>query len=118
MNIEVRPPSTTRSWEFTKRPSIPQSIYWAIVTLTTVGYGDVTPATVLGKFIASLAMMTGYAIIAVPTGIVSVELHRASQPGPVSTQACPSCSADGHQPDAQYCDRCGASLAPEEAAGR
>ncbi|MBI9085734.1 MAG: ion transporter [Desulfobacterales bacterium] len=87
--------------------SIPQSIYWAIVTLTTVGYGDIAPQSVLGKFLASMVMVTGYGIIAVPTGIVTVELSRAR---PVSTQACPACSADGHDPDAEFCKYCGAAL--------
>ncbi|MDA1193709.1 MAG: ion transporter [Planctomycetota bacterium] len=91
--------------------SIPESVYWAIVTLTTVGYGDIAPVTVLGKFIASVVMIAGYAIIAVPTGIVGVELARASQPTtPVSTQACPACGRDGHAPDAAYCKYCGAAL--------
>jgi voltage-gated potassium channel len=89
--------------------SIPQSIYWAVVTLTTVGYGDVAPQTVLGKFLASLVMIIGYAIIAVPTGIVTVELGRAGRKA-VSTQACPQCGAEGHDPDAVHCKYCGAKL--------
>jgi voltage-gated potassium channel len=89
--------------------SIPQSIYWAVVTLTTVGYGDVAPHTVLGKFLASLVMIIGYAIIAVPTGIVTVELGRAGRKA-VSTQACPQCGAEGHDPDAVHCKYCGAKL--------
>ena len=88
--------------------SIPQSVYWAIVTMTTVGYGDVTPQTVPGKFLASIMMILGYAIIAVPTGIVSVELGFAKRT--VSTQACPDCSADGHDHDAVHCKFCGAVL--------
>lgn len=91
--------------------SIPRSIYWAIVTLTTVGYGDISPRTELGQFIASLIMMLGFAIIAVPTGIVASEI---SQPragaGRVSTQACPECSSEGHEPGARYCKDCGAKL--------
>ena len=92
--------------------SIPESVYWAIVTLTTVGYGDIAPATVLGKFIASCVMIIGYAIIAVPTGIVSVEMHRAGREhsAEVSTQACPSCSVEGHHPRARHCDQCGTLL--------
>lgn len=90
--------------------SIPQSIYWAIVTLTTVGYGDIAPITVLGKVLASLVMIIGYAIIAVPTGIVTVELNRASKASQVSTQACPVCSAEGHDFDAEYCKYCGSKL--------
>ena len=89
--------------------SIPQSIYWAIVTLTTVGYGDLAPQTVLGKALASLVMIIGYAIIAVPTGIVTVEMNRARKES-VSTQACPQCGAEGHDPDAVHCKYCGAKL--------
>ncbi len=89
--------------------SIPQSIYWAIVTMTTVGYGDMAPETVMGKFLASIVMITGYAIIAVPTGIVTVELGLAHRKQ-VSTQACPECSAEGHDPDAKCCKYCGAGL--------
>jgi voltage-gated potassium channel len=89
--------------------SIPRGIYWAIVTLTTVGYGDITPSTVLGRMLASVVMILGYAIIAVPTGIVSVELARATDHA-VSTQACEQCSAEGHDTDAKHCKYCGARL--------
>jgi voltage-gated potassium channel len=89
--------------------SIPRSIYWAIVTMTTVGYGDIAPRTVLGQMVASALMIVGYAIIAIPTGIVSVELASA-QRRVVSTQACPACSAGKHDPDARFCNRCGAAL--------
>ncbi|MCP3951569.1 MAG: ion transporter [Desulfobacterales bacterium] len=89
--------------------NIPQSIYWAIVTMTTVGYGDIAPATVPGKMLASLVMIIGYGIIAVPTGIVTAELVRPLQTK-VSTQACPSCSAEGHDPDAKFCKDCGNPL--------
>ena len=89
--------------------SIPQSMYWAIVTMTTVGYGDVTPQTVPGKILASIVMITGYGIIAVPTGIVTAEIASARNRR-VSTQACPSCSAEGHDPDAQFCKYCGTGL--------
>lgn len=89
--------------------SIPRSIYWAIVTLTTVGYGDISPQTVLGQTLASVVMVLGYAIIAVPTGIVSVEMSRAFNRN-VSTQACPECSAEGHDSDASHCKFCGAVL--------
>ena len=88
--------------------SIPQSIYWAIVTLTTVGYGDIAPQSVLGKILASLVMILGYGLIAVPTGIVTVELSQAGRPGVVSTQACPNCGIGGHDSDALYCKHCGA----------
>jgi voltage-gated potassium channel len=89
--------------------SIPRSMYWAIVTLTTVGYGDIAPATIPGQILASLVMILGYSIIAVPTGIVTVELSRATQ-AQVSTQACPQCSAEGHDADAKHCKYCGAKL--------
>jgi voltage-gated potassium channel len=89
--------------------SIPQSIYWAIVTMTTVGYGDVAPASVPGKLLASIVMIMGYGIIAVPTGIVTVELSGARK-SRVSTQACPECSAEGHDMDAVHCKYCGARL--------
>jgi len=89
--------------------SIPRSIYWAIVTLTTVGYGDISPQTILGQALASMVMILGYAIIAVPTGIVSVEISQAFS-RKVSTHACPECSAEGHDVDARHCKFCGAVL--------
>jgi voltage-gated potassium channel len=89
--------------------SIPLSMYWAIVTLTTVGYGDIAPQTVWGQALASVIMIIGYAIIAVPTGIITVELSRVSRE-PISTQACPHCSAEGHDPDAVHCKLCGGTL--------
>ncbi len=89
--------------------SIPRSIYWAIVTLTTVGYGDIAPRTVLGQAIASMIMILGYGIIAVPTGIVTVELSRASRQGE-STVVCRECSHEGHDSDAVYCKHCGTKL--------
>lgn len=87
--------------------SIPRSIYWAIVTLTTVGYGDIAPQTILGQTIASLIMIIGYGIIAVPTGIVGAEISKTH---PVNTQSCPSCSEEGHAIDAKYCYKCGQQL--------
>ena len=90
--------------------SIPLSMYWAVVTLTTVGYGDVAPRTALGQALASLVMILGYGIIAVPTGIVTAELTAGARDRPVSGQACPVCGAEGHDPKARFCDRCGASL--------
>ncbi|MDA8019308.1 MAG: ion transporter [Thermoanaerobaculia bacterium] len=87
--------------------SIPQSMYWAIVTMTTVGYGDIAPMTVLGKMLASTVMILGYGIIAVPTGIVTVEMSRL---GPVSTHTCKTCGRDGHDPDAVFCKYCGARV--------
>lgn len=89
--------------------SIPRSIYWAIVTLTTVGYGDISPHTNLGQALASVVMIFGYAIIAVPTGIVTVEMSQAFG-RKVSTQACPECSAEGHDVGARHCKFCGAAL--------
>jgi len=89
--------------------SIPRSVYWAIVTLTTVGYGDIAPTTSLGQFIASIVMILGYAIIAVPTGIVTNELIK-SENKKISTQACQSCSKDGHDVDAEFCKYCGEHL--------
>ncbi|ELR68160.1 Potassium voltage-gated channel subfamily KQT [Fulvivirga imtechensis AK7] len=90
--------------------SIPKSIYWAVVTLTTVGYGDIAPQTVLGQGLATLIMILGYGIIAVPTGIVSAEMTRQKPYSPVSTQACPHCGAEGHDSDAAYCKKCGGHL--------
>ncbi|MBZ0112514.1 MAG: ion transporter [Thermoanaerobaculia bacterium] len=89
--------------------SIPHSIYWAVVTLTTVGYGDVAPQTPLGKMLASIVMILGYGILAVPTGIVSVELARQT-PARVTTRACPSCGNQGHDLDARFCKFCGDPL--------
>jgi voltage-gated potassium channel len=89
--------------------SIPTSIYWAIVTMTTVGYGDIAPQTPLGKILASAIMIMGYGIIAVPTGIVSVELAGVVRKG-VSTKACPDCGAGSHALDAVHCKFCGAKL--------
>jgi voltage-gated potassium channel len=88
--------------------SIPISMYWAVVTMTTVGYGDLAPRTPLGQLLAALLMILGYGIIAVPTGIVSVELAHASRA--VSRQACPACGAEGHEVDARYCKYCGGRL--------
>jgi voltage-gated potassium channel len=89
--------------------SIPKSMYWAVVTMTTVGYGDIAPQTVPGRFLASILMIMGYGIIAVPTGIVTVEMAGAMRRG-ISTQACRACSAEGHDPDARYCKICGEAL--------
>ncbi|NJM07225.1 ion transporter [Candidatus Gracilibacteria bacterium] len=91
--------------------SIPTSIYWAVVTLTTVGYGDIAPQTPIGKALAVVVMLLGYGIIAVPTGIVTLEMSRASAPT-VNTQACPNCGVGGHDSDARYCKRCGHVLNP------
>jgi len=97
--------------------SIPVSIYWAIVTMTTVGYGDVAPQTVLGRMVASLIMIIGYGIIAVPTGIVTVEMGLAHRFAKGQSRTCPSCGLADHDEDAAYCKRCGAVLGRGEAAG-
>lgn len=85
--------------------SIPQSIYWAIVTVTTVGYGDVVPLTVVGKILSSISMIIGYAIIAVPTGIITVELSKSSK----EQSTCSACESQNSQ-DANYCNNCGAKM--------
>lgn len=90
--------------------SIPLSMYWAIVTLTTVGYGDLAPRTPLGQLVASLVMVIGYAIIAVPTGIVTAELTASRFQRGHSRQACPSCGRDGHDEDALHCKYCGSAM--------
>jgi len=100
--------------------SIPTSIYWTIVTLTTVGYGDIAPITPQGQLIATIIMLLGYGIIAVPTGIVTVEFGKRSKKGSgdesvehfvhVNTQACPTCSKEGHRDDATHCYNCGSLL--------
>jgi voltage-gated potassium channel len=90
--------------------SIPRSVYWAIVTLTTVGYGDISPQTAPGQFLAAIVMILGYSIIAVPTGIVTVEWAQASAQQRLNTQACPSCSGEGHDNDAVHCKFCGSKL--------
>ncbi|ATB29488.1 ion transporter [Melittangium boletus] len=89
--------------------SIPRGMYWAVVTMTTVGYGDLAPKTVPGQFIASVLMIMGYGIIAVPTGIVSVELAQATRQA-IDPRACPGCGLQGHDLDAVHCKHCGASL--------
>lgn len=89
--------------------SIPRGIYWAIVTLTTVGYGDIAPVTTLGQTLASLVMILGYAIIAVPTGIVTAEMTR-SRRKKITTEVCPHCLAEGHDHDAVFCKICGEKL--------
>lgn len=88
--------------------SIPRSIYWSIVTITTVGYGDIAPVTTLGQFLAAALMIVGYGVLAVPTGIVSVELANASVYN--NTQACENCGAEGHADDAIFCKYCGDQL--------
>jgi voltage-gated potassium channel len=89
--------------------SIPKSIYWAVITLTTVGYGDVVPMTPLGQSLATVVMILGYSIIAIPTGIVTMELSEASRQA-ANTRVCPQCAVEGHLREATYCWRCGAHL--------
>ena len=93
----------------TQFDSIPRSVYWAIVTMTTVGYGDIAPQTVVGQTLAAGVMILGYAIIIVPIGVFSAEIVSARK-REVSTQACPGCAAEGHDADAVYCKYCGAKL--------
>jgi len=89
--------------------SIPRSVYWAIVTMTTVGYGDLTPQTIPGQMLAALAMLLGYCIIAVPTGIVSAEMIQAKR-HPINTRVCNECFSEGHHLSAQFCHDCGSLL--------
>ncbi len=98
--------------------SIPHGVYWSIVTLTTVGYGDISPATPLGQFVASILMIMGYGIIAVPTGIVSAEYSRSGKKHiDTNTQCCPDCAAYNHHDNAKFCFKCGAELNPEQNQG-
>jgi voltage-gated potassium channel len=90
--------------------SIPVSVYWAIVTMTTVGYGDISPVTPLGQILASIVMLIGYSIIAVPTGIITAEIFEAAR-APITTRVCPHCTTEGHLPDARFCKDCGERLA-------
>ena len=90
--------------------NIPVSIYWAIVTVTTVGYGDIAPHTVFGQTLASLLMIIGYAIIAVPTGLISGEIVMSAKKKSQNTQVCQNCLCDEHDTDAKYCKICGEKL--------
>jgi voltage-gated potassium channel len=87
--------------------SIPRGIYWAIVTLTTVGYGDISPRTGPGQFLAALIMVLGYSIIAVPTGIVTAEMARVGRHG---ARPCPGCRREDHEDDARFCRICGSDM--------
>ena len=89
--------------------SIPDSIYWAVTTMTTVGYGDIVPETGLGRTLATVIMIMGYGIIAVPTGIVTLELNEANR-RQANTKTCPDCSAEGHTREATFCWRCGENM--------
>jgi voltage-gated potassium channel len=90
--------------------SIPGSVYWAIVTITTVGYGDISPVTSIGKFVASVIMITGYGIIAVPTGIITTEMAIALKRRDEKHETCPHCGKEGHDADARFCKSCGGVL--------
>jgi voltage-gated potassium channel len=96
--------------------SIPLAVYWAVVTMSTVGFGDIVPHTVLGRFVASILMLLGYAIIAVPTGIVTVELGAAARSAGTKPP-CPSCGEERHDSDALWCKRCGSRLGGKPAQG-
>ena len=98
--------------------TIPTSVYWAITTMTTVGFGDITPKTDLGRFISSVMMLLGWGTLAVPTGIVTAEMAAQRQASlgialtPVTTRTCPECLSEGHLPEARFCMHCGAPLPP------
>ena len=89
--------------------NIPVSIYWSIVTLTTVGYGDIHPVTPFGQFIATVLMVLGYGIIAVPTGIVTSEMNKQKKVD-LNTQVCSNCNTSDHKDGAKYCYNCGQKL--------
>lgn len=91
--------------------SIPTAIYWAITTITTVGFGDITAKTDLGRFIASIIMMMGWGILAVPTGIVTAEMAAQRSGAPTSSRRCEECLSEGHETGARYCKECGAKMA-------
>ena len=95
--------------EGSKFSNIPISVYYTVVTITTLGFGDLTPQTPIGMFLTAVAVLTGYAVIAVPTGIVSAEMVQANREDE-TTDACPSCGAHGHLIDARFCRRCGENL--------
>ena len=92
--------------------SIPISVYWAVVTMTTVGYGDIAPNTVVGRTVAAFVMILGYSIIAVPTGIVTSEIIEAARRPIPTTRSCAACMSEGHEVSARYCKNCGAELPP------
>ncbi|MCE3026731.1 MULTISPECIES: ion transporter [unclassified Salinicola] len=93
--------------------SMPRSMYWAIVTLTTVGYGDIAPVTPVGQFISAFMMVLGYSILAVPTGVFSAEVIRSIREERYSEEACPGCGHEGHERDSRYCRLCGTWLDEE-----
>lgn len=87
--------------------SIPMAMYWAITTMSTVGFGDITPQTEVGRFIASVMMLLGWGVLAVPTGIVTTEMAAQRLSRPTTTRTCPECLSEGHLPDAKFCRHCG-----------
>lgn len=108
---EMKSVGGVRKSKFT---SIPQSMYWATVTMTTVGYGDIVPTTTLGKFVAAILILLGYSLIIVPTGFVSAEFIESKRQSSISTQACPFCMSEGHDADAVFCKCCGQPLNEDE----
>lgn len=98
----------------TKFTSIPTSIYYAIVSITTVGYGDITATTSMGRILTTLMILSGYAIIAVPTGIMSSEMLKAEREKDLTSDACPGCGIHGHLQDAVFCRKCGVQIEDEE----
>jgi len=97
--------------------SIPRSVYWAIVTLSTVGYGDIAPGTVLGQILTTFIIILGYGIIAVPTGIISLEMRLAHKNNQTLTRLCQLCMHEGHDQDATFCKKCGGRLEVIEYSG-
>ena len=95
--------------------SMPSAMYWAIITMTTVGYGDITPITVLGKLTTAILVLVGYSLIIIPTGIISAEIAGHGKTT-ITTRTCPSCMAEGHDPNAKYCKACGEPLNPDHSA--
>lgn len=95
--------------------SMPNAMYWAVITMSTVGYGDITPTTVVGKLTTAVLVLVGYSLIIIPTGILTAEMSGRRRVG-LSTQSCPSCMAEGHDRDALYCRRCGTPLHPPRGA--
>lgn len=111
--IEYRPPVIEEGVmveEGSAFSSIPVSMYWAIVTMTTVGYGDIAPETTVGKMIAAIVILLGYSLIIVPTGFVSAEMSSQKRNRDLNARACPHCLREGHSPDAAFCDMCGERL--------
>ncbi len=92
--------------------SMPSAMYWAIITMTTVGYGDITPVTAVGRIVTAALVLVGYSLIIIPTGIISAEMSGFGK-RPITTRACPHCMAEGHDNDAVFCKRCGGRLDPD-----